>query len=88
MKVESEIKKWGNSLALRISGVMAELPGFTEGGKVVVQISEKGILVTPVIAKNAPGVLPYSEQFLLADMNPSTTHADELAELDDNEWCD
>ena len=33
MKVETEIEKWGNSLALRVTGVMAEMPGFMEGSK-------------------------------------------------------
>ena len=28
MKVESEIKKWGNSLALRVTGIMADIPNF------------------------------------------------------------
>ena len=26
MRVEAEIKKWGNSLALRVIGIMAEVP--------------------------------------------------------------
>jgi len=86
VKVEAEIKKWGNSLALRISGVMAELPGFTEGGKVVVEVSEEGILVKPVVAKDAGKVLPYSEESLLAEINPINAHAQEIAVPDDNEW--
>ena len=39
MKVESEIKKWGNSLALRVTGIMAELPNFKDGTKVIVEVS-------------------------------------------------
>ena len=33
MRVQSEIKKWGNSLALRITGAMADVPQFSEGTK-------------------------------------------------------
>jgi len=40
MKVESEIKKWGNSLALRVTGVMAEMPKFKDGTRVIVGVSK------------------------------------------------
>ena len=33
MKVKTEIKKWGNSLAIRLSGSMAKLPEFDKDGK-------------------------------------------------------
>ena len=78
MKIESEIKKWGNSLALRVTGVMAELPKFTAGTKGIVEVSEEGIVVKPVI-KHKGKVLPYTENALLADMTPENAHSDELA---------
>ena len=31
MRTESTIKRWGNGLALRISGPMRDIPGFEEG---------------------------------------------------------
>lgn len=31
MRTESTIKRWGNGLALRISGLMLDIPGFEEG---------------------------------------------------------
>ena len=77
MKVESEIKKWGNSLALRVTGIMAELPNFRDGTKVIVEVSAEGIMVKPVHSRR--GSLPYSEEELLADLCPETAHADELA---------
>ena len=79
MKVESEIKKWGNSLALRITGIMAYLPNFRDGTKVIVEISEEGIMVKPVRSTRKKLQLPYSEKELLADLCPETAHADELA---------
>ena len=39
MKIEAEIKKWGNSLALRLSGAMAEIPKFQAGTKILVNMS-------------------------------------------------
>ena len=53
MKVETEIKKWGNSLALRLTGVMAEMPGFKEGAKVIVDVSTDGFEVKPVLKPGA-----------------------------------
>ena len=93
MKIETEIKKWGNSLALRVTGVMAELPKFTAGTKVVVEVTEEGIVVKPA-AKEKPKLrLTFTESELLADMTPAKAHfyegprrnlakahADELAE--------
>ena len=79
MKIESEIKKWGNSLALRVTGIMAELPKFKDGTKVTVEVSEEGIVVKPVRPVRNKPRLPYSEKELLADLSPETAHADELA---------
>jgi len=79
MKVESEIKKWGNSLALRVTGVMADLPNFRDGTKVIVEVSEEGIMVKPVRSTRGKLRLPYSEKELLAGLCAETAHADELA---------
>ena len=68
MKVESEIKKWGNSLALRVTGIMADLPNFKDGTKVIVEVSEEGIMVKPVRSTKRKLRLPYSEKELLADL--------------------
>ena len=86
MKVESEIKKWGNSLALRITGIMAELPNFKDGTRVVIDVSEKGIFVKPVAQQiNERPFLPYSEKSLLQGLSPETAHGDALATLDERE---
>ena len=79
MKVESEIKKWGNSLALRVTGIMADLPNFRDGTKVIVEVSEEGITVKPVHSRRGRLHLPYSEEELLAGISHETAHADELA---------
>jgi len=88
MEVESEIKKWGNSLALRVTGAMAEIPQFSAGTKVIVEITEEGIIVKPAKAKRENARLPYSEKSLLADITPENAHADELAPLLAGELAD
>jgi antitoxin MazE len=86
MKLETELKKWGNSLALRVTGVMAELPKLREGSKVIVEVSEEGFMVTPVKEEVLSPQLPYTEKELLADMTPHTSHADSLAIVSSKEY--
>ena len=80
MEVQTEIKRWGNSLALRVSGLMAEIPGFTEGMRVAVEVTEEGLMVRPIPAEVREGALPYSERELLSGLDADTAHADELAQ--------
>ena len=80
MKIETQLKKWGNSLALRVTGVMAELPEFHDGSKVTVEVTEEGFTVTPA-KEDRRSLLPYTEEELLADMSLENSHADDLATL-------
>ncbi len=88
MKVETEIKKWGNSLALRVTGVMASLPEFKAGTRVVVDVTDKGLVVKPATRKKDRFRFPYTENELLADLTPETVHADELAKITAYEFGD
>ena len=81
MKVETEIKKWGNSLALRVTGVMATLPEFKVGTRVVVEVTDEGLVVKPATRKKDRFHFPYTESELLADLTPETVHADELTNI-------
>ena len=82
MKVEAKIQKWGNGLALRVAGVMRDIPSFENGTIVDVDISEDGFIVK----KQSPKKLfPFSESEMLADLTPETAHADLLAEPLDSE---
>ncbi len=81
MHIETEIKRWGNSLALRVSGVMAELPGFSAGTRVSVEVTEDGLVVKPIRDEVKEPVLPYAEKDLIAGLTPGGAHADETIEL-------
>ena len=85
MKIETQLKKWGNSLALRVTGVMAELPEFHDGSKVTVEVTEEGFTVRPA-KEDRRYLLPYTEEELLADMSLANSHADELATLSEMEY--
>ena len=87
MKTEASIQKWGNGLAIRVSGIMRDIPHFTEGTKVIVDVTEDGFTVKKV--KPAPKKrLHFSEKELLKDMTPFGIHADEIAILHDDELGD
>ena len=79
MKIKTTIKKWGNSLGLRITGPMKSIPKFEEDMPVTVDISEKGILVEPI--KKSRAKLPFTEAELLADLDEHTAHTDEFGDI-------
>jgi antitoxin MazE len=81
MRIESEIKKWGNSLALRITGAMADLPKLRDGTKVVIEVNEDSLVIKRATKPKRKLQLPYTEKFSLEGMTPYTAHADELATL-------
>jgi len=77
MRVEAKIQKWGNGLALRVSGVMRDIPGFQAGALVDVEVSEDGLIVRKRIP-HRKAELPFSEEELLNGLD-ATDHADLLA---------
>ena len=85
MKVNAKIQKWGNGLALRIAGVMREIPGFIEGTQVEVDINQEGFTVKK-IQKHKTLHFPYQEADLLVGLNQETAHADLLVTPTNKEW--
>ncbi|WP_131782779.1 AbrB/MazE/SpoVT family DNA-binding domain-containing protein [Legionella gresilensis] len=81
MKIHTKIQKWGNSLALRISGPMRKIPHFKEGTEVDVEITEKGFTVVKTKGNN----FPFKEIDLIKGLSAETGHADLLASLKLNE---
>jgi antitoxin MazE len=85
MKFETEIKQWGNSLALRISSAMAQEPMFAKGISVVIETSD-GLMTIKPKQKSGKFTLPFNENELTQDLNAYTSHADELASHIDKEF--
>jgi antitoxin MazE len=77
MIVHTKIQKWGNGLALRVSGGMRDIPHFEAGTKVEVEIFEEGFSVKKSLPKKE-GLFPYNESELLDSLTPKTAHADLL----------
>ena len=84
MRVQAKIQKWGNSLGLRLSGLMKSIPHFTENMIVSVEVTEEGIEVRPV-RKRKSKKTPFTEDQLLKGLNPETAHSEALAVLSSKE---
>lgn len=88
MNIDTEVKKWGNSLALRINAVTAEALNLHQGSKVTCEILSDGLLIKPIVSKRKARTWPYSEAQLLDGITPNTAHKDELISLAHHEWAD
>ncbi len=77
MKIHTKIQKWGNGLALRISGAMREIPHLKAGTKVDIEITEQGFTVKKSLSRGI-NRLPFAEEDLLKGMSPEKAHADLL----------
>ncbi len=84
MIIHTKIQKWGNGLALRVSGGMRDIPHFEEGTEVDVEIFEEGFLVKKSLPKKIK-LFPYNESQLLESLNQKTAHADLLTNPLSNE---
>lgn len=76
-KFEATIQPWGNSLGLRITRPMCDLAHLGRGDKVIVEVTDNGLMVRPKRGRKHLG-LPYSEDDLVQGLTPYKAHADEL----------
>ena len=65
MRTQSTIKRWGNGLALRISGPMRDIPGFEEGMGVEVEIRPDGLIIRPATRNT---LFPCTEEELISSL--------------------
>ena len=85
MRVETEIKKWGNSLALRVTGPMAAVPQFESGTRVTVDIDGEGLVVRRAAGSRRSFHFPENESALIEGMTAENAHADLLADASGRE---
>ncbi|CNH23315.1 ChpR family protein [Yersinia thracica] len=79
MRAQATLQKWGNSVALRLSGNLKSIPNFEVGDTVDIDISEQGLVIQKVVKK------PLTEESLLAGLTAYTAHTDELAQPTERE---
>lgn len=70
MLVNTKIQKWGNGLALRVSGVLRDIPHFQSGDEVQIEVNEEGFIVKKVKPATK---MPFSEDELIKGLNPDHT---------------
>lgn len=88
MFVRAKIQKWGNGLALRVSGPMRDIPNFHEGSDVSIEISEGGLIIKKIDSLQQRVKFPFTEAELLKKMDPITGHADAITNPLANETGD
>ena len=83
--VQTKVQKWGNGLAIRISGVMRDIPHFSVNMPIEVEVSDEGLKIKKCLPKKCLK-LPFTEKILLKDMTPQKAHADLIATPLDSEF--
>lgn len=84
MKVQSTIQKWGNSLAIRITGPVKTIPHFVANMPVEIDVRENGLTVRPILLKKKK--LLFSEAQLLEGLTAKKAHADEVPVIHGREF--
>jgi len=85
MKIQTTIQKWGNSLAIRITGPLKTIPHFTANMPIEIEVNEEGLIIHPIAAKKRKLKI-FKEAELLKGLNAKTAHADELIDINQKEF--
>lgn len=85
MKIQTTIQKWGNSLAIRITGPIKAIPHFTANMPIEIEVSKKGLIIHP-IAPQKKKKLIFTEAQLLKGLTPKKAHADEIVDIKNSEF--
>ena len=80
MQIESRVQKWGNGLALRMSGALRTVPNLKEGDLLTITINENGFSAIK------PSQRKFTEQELLSDITPNNAHVELAANLLSSEY--
>ncbi len=87
--MRSEIKRWGNSAAVRLPTKVLAAARLEVSS--AISMAVKGNIIIIEAAKK-PKLrrlkLPFSEASLIADLSPESSYADELAQPFEKEWGD
>jgi antitoxin MazE len=81
MKIQTTIQKWGNSLAVRITGPLKTIPHFSANMPIEIEVTERGLTIHPFIAPKKRKLLLFKEFQLLKGLTPKKAHADEIVDI-------
>ena len=83
--MQNEIKRWGNSAAVRISSKILAQANFEVSSPINIEVRHGKIVIEPARKVPLKVKLPFSEADLLKGLDPHGAHADELAQPSDSE---
>ncbi|MEX1198775.1 MAG: MazF family transcriptional regulator [Pseudohongiellaceae bacterium] len=86
--MQQEIKRWGNSAAIRLSRSILAQARLDITSPVSVEVRDGKIIIEAARREKPALRLPFSEQELLTGLDARTAHADEAAIPDQEEWGD
>ena len=85
MKIHTTIQKWGNSLAIRITGPLKTIPHFTVNMPIEIDVNESRLMIRPIPQKK-PKLLVFKEAQLLKGLTAKKAHADEIVDIYSKEF--
>ena len=85
MKIHTTIQKWGNSLAIRITGPLKTIPHFVANMPIEIEVNESGLTIQPVTNKKRK-LLLFNEAQLLKGLTAKKAHADEIVDIHHEEF--
>ena len=84
--MEGRINKWGNSAAVRLPASVLTTLGLTLNSPITIDVIEGKIVIAPADNSRKRFELPFTEEFLLENLDAHNAHADELAVLQAGEF--
>ncbi len=78
--MQSEIKRWGNSAAVRLSSKILAQARLSVSSLISIEVEEGRIVIEAVEKASRKVNLPFSEADLLKGLDACGAHADELAQ--------
>lgn len=85
MKIQTTIQKWGNSLAIRITGPLKTIPHFSANMPIEIEVNENGLTIHPITPKKRKLFL-FKEAQLLKGLTAKKAHADEVIDIHHQEF--
>nr|WP_299244328.1 AbrB/MazE/SpoVT family DNA-binding domain-containing protein [uncultured Halomonas sp.] len=84
--MKTEIKKWGNSAALRLPSTILAQAHLDVASKVEVTVEAGRIVVQPAMESSRKIRFPFTEAQLLQGLDADNCHFDELVNISPVEW--
>lgn len=79
--METQIKRWGNSAAIRIPSSILSEANLSVDSSINIEVKGNRIVIEPAARVSKRLKLPFTEQALLKGLDAHTAHADSVAAL-------